>query len=137
MLFRSQDLSKIKAYCYRSWTKLLDDRVSVGDFIFSKEVKLGTYRFVCLARQTYILFIVLHSEKGPPPPGALVASRRMLSDPNSEPQYGERVPYVIIKGPPGSRLVDRAIDPLEFMQNRCYSMLITMCLADILEGSNV
>lgn len=131
MLFHSQDLSKVKAYCYRSWTKLLDDRVSVRDFIFSKEVKLGTYRFACLARPTQ-LFMVLHSKKGPPPPGALVASRRMLSDPNSEPQYGERVPYVIIKGPPGSRLVDRAIDPLEFMQNRCYIMLIIMCLADIL-----
>ena len=61
----------------------------------------------------------------------------MLSDPNNEPQYGERVPYVIIKGPPGSRLVDRAIDPLELVQNRCYIMLILARLADILEGSNV
>ncbi|KAF8640582.1 hypothetical protein AX17_000244 [Amanita inopinata Kibby_2008] len=100
ILFRSQDLSEIKAYCYRSWTKLLEDRASVRDFVFSKEVKMGTY-----------------SNKGPPPPGVMVAARRMILDPNSEPQYGERVPYVIIKGPPGSRLVDRAMDPLEFLQH--------------------
>ncbi|KAK2461909.1 hypothetical protein APHAL10511_006372 [Amanita phalloides] len=100
MLFRSQDLSEIKAYCYRSWAKLLDGRASIRDFIFSKEVKLGTY-----------------SDKGLPPPGAVVAARRVLLDPNNEPHYGERVPYVITTGPPGSRLVDRAMDPLEFMQN--------------------
>ncbi|KAF8629703.1 hypothetical protein AX15_003320 [Amanita polypyramis BW_CC] len=98
MLFRSQDLSKIKAYCYRSWAKLFDDRASVRDFIFSKEVKMGTYR-------------------GPLLPGVTVAKRKMLFDPNNEPQYGERVPYVITKGPPGSGLVERAMDPLDFVQN--------------------
>lgn len=40
-------------------------------------------------------------------------------DPNNEPQYGDRIPYVIVRGDqPGSRLVDRAMDPLEFMNNR-------------------
>lgn len=58
MLFRSQDLSKIKAYCYRSWTKLLDDKASVRDYIFSKEVRLGTYRFVILAHQVHVPFMV-------------------------------------------------------------------------------
>jgi DNA polymerase zeta len=42
----------------------------------------------------------------------------MAEDPNSEPQYGERVPYVIARGPPNSRLVDRAVDPLEFLNDR-------------------
>ena len=69
--------------------------------IFAKEVRLGTY-----------------SNEGPPPPGVAVATRRMLEDPNDEPQYGERIPYVIARGEPGSRLVDRAISPHELFRDR-------------------
>lgn len=100
ILFRTQDLSEVKDYCYRSWTKLLDNKASVQDFIFAKEVRMGTY-----------------SDKVPPPPGVIVAARRMTEDANAEPPYGERVPYVIVQGPPGSRLVDRAFDPLELLNN--------------------
>jgi DNA polymerase zeta len=60
----------------------------------------------------------LCSEHGPPPPGVIVAARKMIQDPNYETQYAERVPYVIAKGEPGSRLVDRAMDPYEFLQDR-------------------
>ncbi|KAJ4499668.1 hypothetical protein C8R41DRAFT_33836 [Lentinula lateritia] len=100
ILFRTQDLSKVKEYCYDSWTKILENRAPVQDFIFAKEVKMGTY-----------------SDKGPPPPGVAVAAKRTLLDPGDEPQYGERVPYVIAQGEPGSKLVDRATDPLEFLRN--------------------
>ncbi|GLB36160.1 putative DNA polymerase type-B family protein [Lyophyllum shimeji] len=100
ILFRTQDLSEVKDYCCRSWTKLLENRASLRDFIFAKEVRMGTY-----------------SEKGPPPPGVVVAAKRMLQDPASEPQYGERVPYVIVRGNRGSRLVDRAMDPLEMLED--------------------
>jgi hypothetical protein len=41
----------------------------------------------------------------------------MMQDPNDEPQYGERVPYVIIRGQPNSRLLDRAVAPLELLDN--------------------
>lgn len=58
------------------------------------------------------------SDKVPPPPGVTVAARRLLLDPNDEPQYGERVPYVIIRGQPKSRLVDRAVAPLQLLNNR-------------------
>ncbi|RDB28579.1 DNA polymerase zeta catalytic subunit [Hypsizygus marmoreus] len=98
ILFRTKDLSRVKDYCCSSWTKLLEDKSSIQDFIFAKEVRLGTY-----------------SEKGPPPPGVAVAARRMLNDPNDEPHYGERVPYVVVRGLPRSRLVDRAMDPLEMV----------------------
>lgn len=100
ILFRTQDLSQVKDYCCDSWSKLLDNKVSIQDFIFAKEVRMGTY-----------------SDKIPPPPGVAVAARRMLYDPSSEPQYGERVPYVITRGPPHSKLVDRAMDPLELLKN--------------------
>jgi len=104
-LFATQDLSDIKAYLYRQWQRLLLGKVSIQDFTFAKEVKLGTY-----------------SEKGPPPPGALIAARKMAVDPRSEPAYAERVPYVIVKGAPQSRLRDRAVSPELLLQNRLLAL---------------
>ena len=99
ILFRTQDLSKVKQYCYSSWEKILDNRASIQDFIFAKEVRLGTY-----------------SDKGAPPPGAMVAARRRAIDPNDELQYGDRIPYVITVGEPGTRLTDRAVPPEDMFQ---------------------
>ncbi|CEL57589.1 DNA polymerase zeta subunit [Rhizoctonia solani AG-1 IB] len=101
ILFRSQDFSEVKKYCVESWTKILKGQITPQDFIFAKEVRLGTY-----------------SDKVPPPPGATVAARRLALDPMTEPHYGERVPYVIIRGEPGSRLVDRAVSPEELLRDR-------------------
>jgi DNA polymerase zeta len=42
----------------------------------------------------------------------------MLVDPSDEAQYGERIPYVIIRGQPMSRLVDRAVSPEEVVKDR-------------------
>uniref|UniRef100_A0A0W0G3I5 DNA polymerase n=1 Tax=Moniliophthora roreri TaxID=221103 RepID=A0A0W0G3I5_MONRR len=100
ILFRTQDLSEIKEYCCETWTKLLKGKLPVQDFMFAKEVRLGTY-----------------SDDVPPPPGVAVAARKMLLDPNDELQYGDRIPYVIARGLPGTRLVDRAMDPLDFLEN--------------------
>ncbi|TFK30449.1 hypothetical protein FA15DRAFT_607802 [Coprinopsis marcescibilis] len=100
LLFRTRDLSQIKSYCCRSFMKLLENKANPQDFIFAKEVKMGTY-----------------SENGPPPPGVVVAARKTVQDPNYEAQYGERVPYLIAKGEPGARLVDRAVDPTEFFED--------------------
>ncbi|TFK89962.1 hypothetical protein K466DRAFT_574493 [Polyporus arcularius HHB13444] len=100
ILFRTQDLSEVKDYCCRTWNRILENKASIQDFIFAKEVKMGTY-----------------SDKVPPPPGVTVAARRMLEDPNDEPQYGERIPYVVIRGEPGARLVDRAVSPHELFQD--------------------
>lgn len=94
LLFRTSDLSAVKAYFQAQCTKIMQGRFSVQDFCFAKEVKLGTY-----------------ADKGPPPPGALIATKRMLRDPRLEPQYGERVPYVVIAGAPGARLFERCVEP--------------------------
>ncbi|KAF9652022.1 hypothetical protein BDM02DRAFT_3153972 [Thelephora ganbajun] len=101
ILFRTQDLSKVKQYCYSSWEKILDNRASIQDFVFAKEVRLGTY-----------------SDKGAPPPGAMVAARRRAVDPNDEPQYGDRIAYVITVGETDTRLADRAVPPEDMFQRQ-------------------
>ncbi|KAI8926310.1 hypothetical protein BC831DRAFT_435443 [Entophlyctis helioformis] len=78
ILFRTQDLSQVKDYLTRQWTKILTGHISLEDFIIAKGVKLGAY-----------------SAKGPLPPGAHLSSKRMAQDHMAEPQYGERVPYVV------------------------------------------
>ena len=94
ILFRTADLSQVKDYFQQQCAKIMRGHVSIQDFCFAREVKLGTY-----------------SDRGPPPPGALISTRKMHEDPRAEPQYGERVPYVVIAGAPGARLVDRCVAP--------------------------
>jgi DNA polymerase zeta len=93
-LFRTADLSQVKSYFQRQCAKIMQGRVSIQDFCFAKEVRLGTY-----------------SDRGQLPAGAMLSTKRMLEDPRSEPQTGERVPYVVVTGAPGSRLIDRCVAP--------------------------
>ncbi|KAK0531877.1 DNA polymerase zeta [Tilletia horrida] len=99
-LFTSQDLTLVKEYCQEQWRKILEGRISIQDFIFAKEVRLGGY-----------------SEKGVPPPGAVVATRKLLADHRAEPQHAERVPYIISQGAPGAKLNDQAVPPEVMLQN--------------------
>ena len=62
------------------------------------------------------------SDKVPPPPGVVVAARRQLEDPNNEAQYGDRIPYVIARGAPQERLVDRAVAPEELFDGFVYGV---------------
>jgi DNA polymerase zeta len=58
-----------------------------------------------------------YSKDLPPLPGVTVAARRTLADPNDEAQYGERVPYVVVRGAPGSKLLERSYDPREVLND--------------------
>ncbi|KAI9641067.1 DNA polymerase zeta [Ciborinia camelliae] len=100
ILFRTADLSQVKSYFQEQCEKIMKGSVSIQDFCFAREVKLGTY-----------------SDKGPPPPGALISTKKMLEDTRAEPQYGERVPYVVITGAPGARLIDRCVAPEELLNS--------------------
>ncbi|RLM86844.1 DNA polymerase zeta catalytic subunit isoform X2 [Panicum miliaceum] len=100
IMFEEQDLTKVRSYLERQWTRILSGKVSIRDFIFAKEVRLGTYS----ARASTL------------PPAAIVATKAMLSDPRAEPRYAERVPYVVIHGEPGARLVDMVIDPYGLLE---------------------
>jgi len=46
----------------------------------------------------------------------------MEEDHRAEPQYGERVPYVVIAGAPGSRLIDRTVTPETLLYNAHYRL---------------
>ncbi|GAA5965048.1 hypothetical protein JCM8115_005696 [Rhodotorula mucilaginosa] len=98
ILFRTSDLSLVKSFCQRQWKKLIAGEVSPQDFVIAKAVKLGSY-----------------AEGRLPPPGAAVATRAMLDDPRAEPEYGERVPYLMFQAEPGQPQVHRAISPEEFL----------------------
>ncbi|CCU82041.1 DNA polymerase zeta catalytic subunit [Blumeria hordei DH14] len=100
ILFRTSDLSQVKNYFVNQCAKIMSGSVSIQDFCFAKEVRMGTY-----------------SKKGIPPPGAFISAKRMLSDARDEPQHGERVPYVVIAGAPGARLIDRCVAPEELLGN--------------------
>ncbi|PNY26250.1 DNA polymerase [Tolypocladium capitatum] len=100
LLFETADLSQVKEYFQKQCDKIMRGAVSVQDFSFAREVRLGTY-----------------SDKGPPPAGALISTRKMLEDARAEPQYGERVPYVVITGAPGARLIDRCVAPEDLLVN--------------------
>jgi DNA polymerase zeta len=100
LLFETADLSQVKSYFQAQCDKIMRGAVSIQDFCFAKEVRLGTY-----------------SDKAPPPPGALISTKRMLEDARAEPQYGERVPYVVITGAPGARLIDRCVAPEDLLNS--------------------
>ncbi|KAL4556311.1 hypothetical protein LXL04_038958 [Taraxacum kok-saghyz] len=97
--FENQDISKLKSYLIRQWSRILSGRVSIQDFIFAKEVRLGTYS----------------SRVSSLPPAAIVATKAIKADPRAEPRYAERVPYVVVHGEPGARLSDMVIDPLDLL----------------------
>lgn len=102
ILFRTRDLSQVKEYLQRQWAKMREGRVHAHDFIFSKEVRLGTY-----------------SDRAQLPPSAYVASKMMSRDRRAEPRYRERVPYVVTHSMSGKeRLVDMVLSPHEFLRKR-------------------
>lgn len=121
LLFEKGELAPVRAYLDRQCAKLREDRVSLRELIFAKEVRLGTY-----------------SDRVPPPPAAIVAMKKMANDPQSEPRYGERVPYVVVAGAPSARLIDLVVSPETFISaagrlriNSTY--YITKCVLPSLE----
>lgn len=95
-------MSEMKEFLYKQWTKILSNRVYLQDFIISKEVKMGSYL-------------------GQGPNGAQIAQAQMNEDLRAEPQYGERVPYVVVYRGPKARLKDKVIRPQDFLADEYVS----------------
>lgn len=100
ILFTDKDLTQVRAYLERQWGKILSGRVSIKDFIFAKEVKLGSY-----------------SARAPPPHAVHVVNRKMSRDPRAEPRFKERVPYLVAQGQRAQPLYTMVYDPQEFLTN--------------------
>jgi len=100
-LFDTMDVSQVRRYLAKIWTQVLAGKHAIPDFIFAKEVRLGKY-----------------STRGALPPAATVATAAIASDPRKEPLYAERVPYVVVQGLPGSRVVDLVIEPLTLLRSQ-------------------
>ncbi|KAL6453026.1 REV3 DNA polymerase zeta catalytic subunit [Candida maltosa Xu316] len=100
ILFETKNLSQVKKYTVDQFHKIIHNKVSIKDFCFAKEVRYGTYK-----NEKYL------------PPGALLASKMVEEDPRKEPQYRERVPYIVYKDPSKQRIKDRCITPEEFVKS--------------------
>jgi DNA polymerase zeta len=98
LLLGRRDLSEVRAAVTAACGRLLAGRVGLADLVFAKEVRLGTYRGAL------------------PPPAALVAARAVAADPRAAPRLGERVPYVVVCGPPGARLADLVVSPAALVE---------------------
>ncbi|KAI9221843.1 hypothetical protein BC828DRAFT_414526 [Blastocladiella britannica] len=101
ILFVQRDLSKVKEYVERQFSKLLSGQVPLRDLIIAKEVRLGNY-----------------SDRVLPPPGAHLVTQKMQKDPRAVPQYGERIPFVVTAGAPGDRLIDQVMCPRDVLKHR-------------------
>lgn len=100
-LFDTADLSHVKEYLQTEFSKIISGKVNIKDFCFAREVKLGSYK----------------SEKTAPP-GAHVAMKMMEDDARKEPQYKERVPYVVKMGKIGEPLRSRCISPEAYLRSK-------------------
>ena len=103
LLFHNKDLSLVKRYVQRHVAKLRAGRIPLGDLVFAKETRLGTYSKTPGAQK---------------PPAAIVAESLMAADPRAEPKFGERVPYVVVCGEPGGRLMDMIAHPRAVASSR-------------------
>ncbi|KAJ2455957.1 DNA polymerase zeta [Coemansia sp. RSA 2336] len=92
-LFETNDLSLLKAFLTRQFSDILGSKVPIHEFIIAKEVRMHSYSGRML------------------PAHAKVAADGMELDPQAEPEYGERVPYVVVHNGPHARLADRVVSP--------------------------
>lgn len=101
IMFETTDLSMVKEYLIGEFDKIITGRVNIQDFCFAREVKLGHYK----------------SEKTAPP-GAQIAMQMMEEDARTEPQYKQRVPYVVKMGKIGETLSSRCLSPEAFLRSK-------------------
>lgn len=101
ILFDTCDVSAVKRYVCRQFTKIMSGRANIQDLIFSKEFRgLNGYK-----------------------PGACVPALELTKkwqqiDRRAEPRRGERVPYLIVNGPPGVPLIRLVRSPHEYLEDQ-------------------
>mmetsp|Transcript_32176 Transcript_32176/g.125728 ORF Transcript_32176/g.125728 Transcript_32176/m.125728 type:complete len:232 (-) Transcript_32176:3057-3752(-) len=97
-LFETNDISRVRKYAERQWKRIIAEKISLSEFIFRQEVRLGTYK------------------PGHLPPAAIVATRAMQTDPRAVPKHGERVAYVVVYSAPNAPLRDNVVAPEDVLR---------------------
>lgn len=98
MLFDHCDVSLIKKYVLRQFNKILMGRISIQDLTFAKEYR-GTSGY----------------RPGACVPALELAKKWKAIDKRNEPRAGQRVPYVVVNGPPGLPLIRLVRSPYELL----------------------
>lgn len=98
LLFDYRDMSRLKQYLSEQWLKILQDRINLADFIIAKE-----YR----GRDSYSPRACVAALE--------IANKLVRFDPRAEPRVHERVPYVIVCGPPRATLISLVRQPHELL----------------------
>ncbi|XP_046399117.1 DNA polymerase zeta catalytic subunit [Ischnura elegans] len=98
LLFDTRDVSLVKLHVQRQLGKLLSGRLSLQELTFAREYRGASgYR------------------PGACVPALQLARRWLSADRRAEPRSGERVPYVIVNGPPGLPLFQLVRSPNELL----------------------
>ncbi|EKX50865.1 Rev3 DNA polymerase zeta, partial [Guillardia theta CCMP2712] len=97
VLFETKNISKLKSYMEGVFMDIIASNLNINEYVFAKEVRQGTYASSTL------------------PPAATVNATKVLRDPRAGALHAERIPYVVVCGQPGARLVDLVLDPRELL----------------------
>ena len=81
IIFETKDITQLKSYLIKIWSKIYINNyyINIKDFIFNKEVKYNSYVNMNML-----------------PPGAIIISKLLLSDPMAIPPTNWRVPYIVV-----------------------------------------
>lgn len=98
ILFETRDVSIVKTFLNRQFTKILTGRINIQDLIFAKEFRgIGGYKPAACV------------------PSLELARKWRVLDRRWEPRTGERVPFIIVNGPPGVPLIKLVRSPHEML----------------------
>ncbi|XP_055836926.1 DNA polymerase zeta catalytic subunit [Episyrphus balteatus] len=98
ILFDTADVSEVKKYICRQFTKLLSGKANIQDLLFAKEFRgLKGYKPTACV------------------PALELARKWMQLDPRRVPRSGERVQFIITNGPPGVPLIKLVRSPDEVL----------------------
>ncbi|XP_066995085.2 uncharacterized protein PolZ1 [Anabrus simplex] len=105
LLFENRDVSLVKNYVQRQFSKLLQGRTNLQDLIFAREYRgMAGYR------------------PGACVPALELARQWLQTDKRAEPRVGERVPYVVVNGPPNLPLIRLVRSPHDLLTD--YSLRV-------------
>lgn len=128
ILFETCDVSAVKRYVCRQFTKILSGRANIQDLIFAKEFRgINGYKpGACVPSLELTRYVSDNRLKLYSRVRAvkiyIIYRKSLAIDRRSEPRRGERVPYLVINGPPGVALIRLVRSPHEYLNNEGFKI---------------